>query len=436
VPKINSTFVDWVSTDMEEERGWRFMGQRFTLDGYIFQNLIFDMVKPLNEQRRNFPTGLDIMAVFGSQVAMESLEDMGETAYPNYLDQMDMLKTAAQSQTEEEWLGTFYTSWLYSFLPVLEDKGTDSPSFMQTSAWGYKDLNATLGSWAQLKHDTALYTKMPEGAGGGGPPTSGPAPGFVEPNPEAFYRLGYAAQSLFDGLMIRGYDTYQANDLKHMGNSFIEIGDIAAKQLRGEALDESDYYKILQCFGVECIGTASPYSLGGEPKKVPVIAAVSGALDSVLEVAVGYVDRIYVVVPLEGKLHVAQGGVFSYYEFIQPRSNRLTDEEWREMLVKNPPDLPPWASHLVLHGGQPTTWTYYRIGDIYYVTDDGEGLRLRESPSLSGNIILEFQAGEYIEIIDGPMKADGYTWWKVEKPYGSGDIGWVMENQDWLARSW
>ena len=67
-----------------------------------------------------------------------------------------------------------------------------------------------------------------------------------------------------------------------------------------------------------------------EQLEVPLVAAVSGAQDSVLEAATGYVDRIYVVVPLEGGLEVAQGGVFSYYEFIQPRDQRLTDDEWRD----------------------------------------------------------------------------------------------------------
>ena len=48
-----------------------------------------------------------------------------------------------------------------------------------------------------------------------------------------------------------------------------------------------------------------------------------------MEAAVGYLNRIYVVVPLGDKLQIAQGGVFTYYEFLQPRNDRLTDEAWR-----------------------------------------------------------------------------------------------------------
>ncbi len=321
-PQINSTFVDWVSTDLEGERGWRFMGQRFTIDGYIFQNLIFDMVQDKEDgTRRSFPTGLDIMALLGSGPAADTLEELGETLFPDYPEQFAMLQDAVDAQPEEEWLGNFYNSWLYTFFKVLEEKDTSYPSFMHTNAWGFKTLNAALGSWAQLKHDTSLYTKMPEGAGGGGPPSSGPAPGYVEPDPEAFYRLAYAAESLSNGLDERGYATNELYMIYSLSEKFREIGDIAAKELRGEPLDEDDYWIISGCFGVECFGSTSGY-YGTEPKKVPIVAAVSGSEGSVLEVAVGYVDRIYVVVSVEGGPYIAKGGVFSYYAFIQPRSNR------------------------------------------------------------------------------------------------------------------
>ena len=38
-----------------------------------------------------------------------------------------------------------------------------------------------------------------------------------------------------------------------------------------------------------------------------------------------------------------RGGVFSYYEFLQPASNRLTDEKWQEMLREGKaPPQPEW----------------------------------------------------------------------------------------------
>ena len=52
----------------------------------------------------------------------------------------------------------------------------------------------------------------------------------------------------------------------------------------------------------------------------------------VVEIGTGWVDQILVLVPDDtGRFHVALGGVYSYYEFHQPASDRLTDEAWRAM---------------------------------------------------------------------------------------------------------
>lgn len=35
------------------------------------------------------------------------------------------------------------------------------------------------------------------------------------------------------------------------------------------------------------------------------------------------------IFPIDGELHIGIGGVFNYYQFVQPISDRLTDKEWR-----------------------------------------------------------------------------------------------------------
>ncbi|MBN2500381.1 MAG: DUF3160 domain-containing protein [Anaerolineales bacterium] len=456
-PEINSLFV--VSTvDLEPTKGWRFMGQRFTLDGMILQNVIFDRVEPKPDNtRREFPSGLDVMAAFGSQPALLELENQGVTEFPNYSEQLEMMQQAVQAQPASQWLGRFYDSWLYAFFPVIQAKDAAYPAYMQTSAWGYKDLNAALGSWAELKHDTVLYTKMPERAGGGGPPMSGPAPSYVEPNPEAFYRMAYMASSLSCGLQNRvlympciledttggylGYaDPYPyIMAMGALGARFEELGDIAAKELAGQPLDADDTYTITSCLGMqECVNTDTVYNQpNSEMPKVPVIAAVSGSDDSVLEVGVGGVDRIYVVVPLEGRWEVAQGGVFSYYEFTQPRDQRLTDDEWRAKLAAGEVELPSWASNLVLPGGEPTEALFFRIGDVYIITEEGIDLNVRDQPSVNANVLTQLEPDAYVGIVDGPIMADRYTWWKFEIILGDEPLsGWAVEDQVWYERSY
>jgi hypothetical protein len=460
-PRINSTFVDWLD-QLEADIGWRFMGQRFTLDSFVLQNLVFDRVEPLADgTARLLPSGLDVMAAFGSAPALAALEASGATAFPRYLDQMDMLQEAVRAQPEDQWLARFYEAWLYAFFPVLGGHDSAYPVYMQTDAWAYRELNSGLGSWAELKHDTILYTKIPEAAGGGGPPSSGAAPGYVEANPDAFYRMAFAAEILVEGLRARGMDTSEAvpsgdyttgysvilsdavEAMAWLAQRFLTLGDIAVRELAGEALTEDDYAAIQACLGLEeCqVLRERSYGLEAEMEPAPIVAAVAGGgsqLDRVLEVATGYIDRIYVVVPIEGQVQVAQGGVYSYYEFTQPRSDRLTDQAWRERLVgPEAPELPAWASHFVLPGGAATEWLAFRLGDVYIVSEEGAGINGRAGASRSAEILFQLDPGDYVTFLEGPMEADGYTWWRVSTWTMQGEVeGWVVENHEWYERAW
>ena len=446
-PRINSLFVDFLE-QAEPKVGWRFLGQRFTLDGYILQNLIFNHVQDKPDgARRWLPTGLDVMAALGSDPAMELLEELGETDYPKYTEQMTSLQEVVQAQTEEHWQSGFYDSWLYAFLPVLEPKDDAYPNVMRTKAWNIREMNSCLGSWAELKHDTVLYAKMPEGAGGGGPPcTSSAPPGYVEANPETFYRMAYVANVIADGLREReiipgyaeewcfpdsliGYNTCMAD----LGARFTALGDLAAKELSGKALDDQDYGLIQACLGPqECFGISQERYSGEGMEPLPIVAAVAGSKIGLLEAATGYVDRIFVVVPIDGRLYAAQGGVYSYYEFIHPREDRLTDEAWRERLSgANPPSLPSWSKNFVFDGGSNTNVTGFYIGATFDITDSGDGVKLRQEPSMASSFTSEMKDGGIVQITDGPVKYDDFTWWEFEDCF-TGDRGWVIQDGRWF----
>jgi hypothetical protein len=81
-----------------------------------------------------------------------------------------------------------------------------------------------------------------------------------------------------------------------------------------------------------------------QQKIVPVIADIftEPMSGQVLEEGVGDVLPLYAIVTINGRKWLASGGVFSYYEFHQPMSNRLTDEAWRNM--KHRPAQPGWTA--------------------------------------------------------------------------------------------
>ncbi len=448
-PQINSTFQD-TSLEMEFERDWRFMGQRFTLDGFIFQQLITDKVT-----RRAFPKGLDLAAVYGSAEAEKSLTLTGETGYPNYTQQLEKMKHFVEELPEEFWTDRFYNAWQFSFQAQIEPKGLSYPSYMQTPAWRYKEINSMLSSWAQLKHDTILYTKMPEGLGGGGPPVSGPAPAYVEPNPNVYYRLAFATRTLYDGLSATIFDWQNRgwvqseftgqpglqeylNHLMQLGEKMESLGTIAERELRGEVLSEDDYYRIAGCLEYkECVDPMGYMGDSMKPDPIPVIAAVSGFEHEIMEVGVGLLNRIYVAIPINGEIYVAQGGVLSYYEFIQPREERLTDEAWREKLQQDPPHAPAWTVNFIVPGGRISEVLAFRVGDVYVVTEEGGDppLNLRAEPSRTAHVVTTLATDTYFEIIEGPEWVGKETWWKV-RSFNDGSEGWILENQTWYRRSY
>ena len=84
-----------------------------------------------------------------------------------------------------------------------------------------------------------------------------------------------------------------------------------------------------------------------------VIADVHNYEGQCLEVGVGNPDWIYVLVPIEGEWYLTRGGVYSYYEFLQPISNRLTDEQWKEMINSgNAPERESWIKKYIVYTTQ------------------------------------------------------------------------------------
>lgn len=48
------------------------------------------------------------------------------------------------------------------------------------------------------------------------------------------------------------------------------------------------------------------------------------------------------------------------------------------------------------------------------------GLRARRDPDLSSPVQATFKAGTLVTILEGPIQADGYVWWRVESSAGAG----------------
>jgi hypothetical protein len=353
-PKIVSSYVTDREKPEEVTKGFRFMGQRFIPDSYIFQQLVYDKVGTQDDPRV-FPKGLDVAAVLGSSRAYEILLDVyGEGRYANYQEQMEKLRNEFGQLPQEQWVENLYWSWLYALRPLLEIKGEGYPVFMQNQGWVDKDINTFLGSWTELRHDTILYAKQSYTLKATGiMPEPEVVKGYVEPQPEVYARLAALAKQMRVGLEGRGLlDVEYVDKLERLESLLLSLKTMAEKELAGEALSEEEYELIRNIGGIlEGITTFSAKvkeEITSEAdERMAVVADVHTDTNTgqVLEEGVGDAFTIYVIAPVEGQLVATQGGIFSYYEFTQPMSDRLTDEAWQKLEPK--PDLLIWTESFI-----------------------------------------------------------------------------------------
>ncbi len=359
-PAINSLpiFDETIQPDREAEiKGFRFMGQRFTIDASIFQRLIYREVKENSQgQRRMLPMALDIPAAMGSAEAYAILDSMGETAYRDYPENMSKMKTFIAGLDKGIWTQNLYWTWLYTLQPLIQEKPEGYPSFMRNAAWVRKELNTYLGSWTELKHDTILYVKPVYAEAGGGGEIIDDR-GYVEPNPELYGRLASLVKMTGEGLQARQLlNERDRESLDRMEQLILALKTISEKELTNTPLTDEEYDLIrsyggqLEHFWLEALrdeGIDHRSAIYDRPAAL-VADVANDPNGRTLEEATGNIFEIYAVVPVDGKLRIALGGVYSYYEFPRPLADRLTDSAWHKMLNEGQaPPLPQWTGDFI-----------------------------------------------------------------------------------------
>ncbi len=356
-PQINSMWV-WIEQDKSlVTKGFRFMGQRFTLDEYVFGQVIWRNVGTMDKPR-GLPKGLDFFAAMGSDEAASLLNSMGENQYANFDSQSAKVKSQVGALGPDSWTQNLYWSWLYSFQPLIVQKGSAYPPFMQTQAWARKDLQTALGSWTELKHDTILYAKQVMAEMGGGGPDQIPH-GYVEPNPEAYARLLALTQMTEAGLQSRNLlsDLTKGN-LENLISQLKFLQDISQRELSGGKITDDEYQQImywggtLEQFTLAAADTTGSDSRDLSDQKAALVADVATGTNDLqtlvaLEEADGQPTLIYVVLP-DSPERIAIGAVYSYYEFTVPPSGRLTDQQWQAQVEAGTnPAQPDWTKMFV-----------------------------------------------------------------------------------------
>lgn len=338
-PRIFSTYY----TDREKPTvtlpSFRFMGQRFVPDSYMFQNLVYRAVGTRRKPRL-FPKGLDILAVLNIPRSEEILREYyNEFSYFGYKERLDTLRSIFSRLSRKDWHQNAYYHWLYIIYLLNIPPNGMVPTFMVTPAYQDKLLVTSLGYWAELRHDTILYAKQSYTAKLTGIQEKKKFVKilYVEPLPDVFGELREFADSLRIKLSTYNIlDPSISSKLESFSRIVSRLQEISARELEGKSPTISECEEL---YGIGKILRELVKIPGKEKyttqidKKMALIADVHTDPNSkkVLEVGVGNPLVLYAVIPYEGDKYLATGGMFSYFEFIHPMKDRLTDEKWQNM---------------------------------------------------------------------------------------------------------
>lgn len=323
--------------DIPTQKQFRLMGQRFTLDALVMQELMESIIRPE-------PTFLDVAAVAGSQAALDLvladyLQDMSEE---DYLKGHNYLREGFNALNLDYWQSNLYNGWLWVLEGLLSFENQDKtgyPSFMQGEAYSYKNLNAAAGNYTELKHDTILYSKQPMAEKGGAMPPKYYYYSYVEPQVEVYNRLIWLVQ--YSQYQLAAYDLLEGNweirgALEQLQSILTLFLEISQKELAGEVISEEENFRLCEIGGqIESLVSSLTGESMTQGQSPALIADVAQIVDvgACLEVATGFPDVIYVVLqrPDNGELYLARGPVYSFYEFVH-YGQPLSDGEWKTMM--------------------------------------------------------------------------------------------------------
>lgn len=346
-PKIHTG----TGADREDATGLRLLGQRYTRDAHLFQHLLEMNVWPVS--------GLHVLGgLLGSERAEHHLG--GPVPLP-----VDLPAPGGVDLVE---------GFFACHAPLFGD-ASGLPEVFRSDAWADKVLNAAMGAWAETRHAAAPYAKSAHiYAGISGMMDS--LHGCVEPYPEFFAQLADRATALHGLLERLGFyetvaraqaeieaeldaDYGPADRWGHRkGGDHRQWQEKYERELATRRLDASrlpEFITITRRLEKLAVKTRdrlpqnvndglflksladrmrhlsfnkSNLRIAEESMARVTDVAVEYFRGEVLEAGVGRALPIYVVVEDGERKIVCRGGVYSYYEFVQPIVMRLDDTVW------------------------------------------------------------------------------------------------------------
>jgi len=348
-------------------RVYLLLGQRFTLDSYVFNNVTYDRVQDLRtglKVERMLPSELDVQFVLGNDAAAHDLKpELDQYGYQGILHEMRFL---ADAHPQDFWDATFYNGWL-SAIRALNDTADfeAQPEAMRTAAWADKNLNAQTASWAELRHDTLLYVKQSYSGGEGCEYPDA----YVEPVPAFYARLAHLGKlggDMVAGLAKDGFEVSRAQTFfADLGATAATLETIAHKELEGATLTPAEFDFLRGTIEKELVGCGQVQYDGWyarlfydaeklgefEPTIADVHTAPTDAQGNergwVLHAATGRPMLMVFTVPECGGVKSYVGPISSFHSVLTENYDRQTDSAWTEVLGQGSPPRPTWTESFI-----------------------------------------------------------------------------------------
>jgi len=345
---------------------FRFMGQRFTIDAYIINNLTQGVGLPDEETGQylpSMPTALMPISLLKpeNKIVKASLDEWVQNNAPKS-DQViakfyNKLNNEISSYDEDVWTQNIYWNWLYCFKALLSDYEDGYPFFMTNENWQKKNLGTALGSYTELKHDTLLYAKQSYAELGGGyeeyselPPT---VKGYVEPDLIFWNRIIALAKTTKEGLNSRDV---LPKEFDARYQTFITTCEffkkIAEQELQNQKISDDDFEKLRTISGKfkSIVAPLKGEELTTKERRAGIIADIhTDAVEKeILYEATGKPYILYVAVSDVNGTRLTRGAAFNHYEFTDSIDGRLTDEDWQAKAYEDG-ELPPedkWSQEI------------------------------------------------------------------------------------------
>lgn len=349
--------------------------QRYTPDSMVLSRVSFDRVDG-GRVPRMMPDALDAaFAALGNDQAAELLRP--SLARHDYATELETARALVDAHESSYWNGSLYASWM-SALRTLSPRETLSdgaglPAVMATEAWGRRLLNAQLAAWAEVRHDTILYTAQSYSMSlGCSYPTA-----YVDPYPALWAGLARWVQRARTVTAEVPWTT-PAERARWMtwndraSDAVARLQSIAERERAGQEMTPEQLAwvnRALNAREVNAVCTTEVVVDGGwlyelyEPRQHigevrGIVADVHTQPDDeagnrvgrVLHIGTGLPQAMVVLAGPPGRERAYIGFASSYRERVTENFDRLTDQRWRQELDRA--SAPAWLEPITAPNGR------------------------------------------------------------------------------------